>query len=70
MGLFSNYPKKHKVIVNTKNDKSFRGILYKKNPNYLVLTKSELLLGVGETTPIDGELFIYKSDVDFIQVVS
>lgn len=63
------YPTKKRVIVNTKTDKSFRGILWKQRPGYLLLKNAELLEGSGKSVPIDGEVLVYRADVDFVQVL-
>lgn len=63
------YPTKRQVIVNTKTDRAFRGILWRKTRGFLVLKNGELLKTKGEVTPIDGELVIPAANVDFIQVV-
>ena len=63
------YPVKKSVIVNTKSDRSFRGILWRKSWGYLVLKNAEMLKAKGETVLMDGELVIPAANVDFIQVV-
>jgi len=67
--LFDRYPVLRRVIVNTKTDKAFRGVLWRKRGGYLVLREAELLKGRGETTLMDGEVVIESSNVDFIQVI-
>jgi len=57
------------VIVNTKTDRAFRGVLWQKRRGYLVLRNAEMLRGKGETVPMDGEVVIPAENVDFIQVV-
>lgn len=63
------YPEKHLVIVNTKTDKTFRGILWKRRFGYLILRQAELLKSGNEAVAMDGEVFIYRTDVDFVQVL-
>lgn len=63
------YPELKKVIINTKTDRAFRGLLWRKARGYLVLRDAEMLRGKGETTPMDGEVMIESSNVDFIQVI-
>jgi hypothetical protein len=55
--------------VNTKTDRAFRGVLWRKARGYLVLREAEILKGKGETTPMDGEVMIESSNVDFVQVI-
>lgn len=61
---------KRKVILNLKNDRSFRGILWERRFGVLVLRQAELLKPGGQAVKMDGELVVFKSDVDFIQVVN
>lgn len=70
MALFDRYPVCRQVIVNTRTDKAFRGVLWRKRGGYLVLRNAELLKPKGETVPIDGEVVILADNVDFLQVVS
>lgn len=63
------YPTKRRVIVNTKTDRAFRGVLWQKRSDYLVLRNAEMLKAKGETVPLDGEVVIERSNVDFIQVI-
>ena len=67
--LFDRYPTLRRVIVNTKTDRAFRGVLWRKRRGYLVLRNAEMLRTKGETVPMDGEVVIPAENVDFIQVV-
>jgi small nuclear ribonucleoprotein (snRNP)-like protein len=70
MNFFQRYPTLRQVVVNTKTDRSFRGVLWRKRAGYLVLRQAEVLKGRGEMTAVDGEVVIPAENVDFIQVVS
>lgn len=67
---FNRYPVLKRMIVNTRTGKAFRGVLWERRRDYLVLRDAEMLPGRGETVAIDGEVIIPASNVDFIQVVS
>ena len=75
--MFERYPVLRQVIVNTKTDRAFRGVLWRRRRSglwpgtggYLVLRQAELLRAKGEVTPMDGELVIPEENVDFLQVV-
>jgi len=67
--LFDRYPVLKRVLVNTKTDKAFRGVLWKRRRGYLVLRNAELLKGRGETVAMDGEVIVPADNVDFVQVV-
>ncbi len=69
MGLFDRYPCVKQVIVNTKSEKAFRGVLWKRTGEYLVLRNVQLLKPRGDVTDVDGEVMILAANVDFIQVV-
>jgi hypothetical protein len=56
------------VIINTKSDKAFRGVLWSRWFGVWVL-KNAQLLQKGQAIDIDGEVVILKQDIDFIQVV-
>lgn len=65
----SPYPALRQVIVNTKTERTFRGVLWRRRRGFLVLRNAELLQGRGEVMPMDGEVVIPAENVDFIQVV-
>jgi hypothetical protein len=57
------------VIVNTRTDKAFRGVLWRKRRGYLVLRNVELLQPQGVRVALDGEVVVAAENVDFVQVV-
>ena len=63
------YPEKRRVIVNTRTERAFRGVLWRKRWGHLVLRNAELLKARGESVPMDGEVVIERDNVDFIQVI-
>ena len=69
MNLFDRYPTLRRVIVNTRSDRAFRGVLWRKTRGYLVLRDAELLKAKGEVAPLDGEVVIPAENVDFMQVI-
>jgi hypothetical protein len=70
MGWFGpTYPERRKVIVNTKDDRALRGLLWERNHEYLLLKSAELLEGDARPIPMDGDVIIYKSDVSWLQVL-
>lgn len=69
MSLFSWYAELKKVIVNTKQGKDFRGVIWKKTRDCLVLKDTEWLTPDGPKK-IDGEVIVFIADVDFIQVLA
>ena len=68
MKIFSWYGILRQVIVNTKTDKAFRGVIWKKTKDCIVLKNAEWL-SVDGAMKIDGELIIFISEIDFIQAV-
>ena len=66
---FSRYPTLETVLVSTKTDKCFRGVLWRRG-SLLVLKNAEMLRNREEPVPMDGELVIMADNVDFIQVVN
>jgi small nuclear ribonucleoprotein (snRNP)-like protein len=69
MSLFDRYPMLRRVIVNTKTDRAFRGVLWQRRRGYLVLRQAELVKGKDVTVPMDGEVMIEAANVDFVQVI-
>jgi len=59
---------RREVIINTKSDRSFRGILWSRWFGVFVL-KNAQMLGKGTAIQMDGEVAIMKDNVDFVQVV-
>jgi small nuclear ribonucleoprotein (snRNP)-like protein len=68
--VFEPYPCLRQVVVNTKTDRAFRGVLWRKRRGYLVLRNVEMLQPGGAMMRMDGEVVVDRANVDFIQVVS
>ena len=62
------YPVKRRILLTTKTDRTFRGILWKAYPSYMILKDASILGPENRSTHLDGEVTIYRVDVDFIQV--
>lgn len=58
-----------RVIVNLA-DKAFRGILWAKRGPLLVLRDAELLEAGRDPQPVDGEIVVERSKVEFTQVLA
>jgi small nuclear ribonucleoprotein (snRNP)-like protein len=69
MTILDRYPQVREVIVNTKTDKSFRGVLWSRRRGYIVLRNASMLQPRGDAIKMDGEVMIESANVDFIQVV-
>lgn len=67
--MFEPYPTLRKVIVNTRTDRAFRGVLAKKRRGYMILRQAEMLRAGGEVTRMDGEVYIERDNIDFVQVL-
>lgn len=63
-----SYPYRYKVIVNLKNQRSFRGILWAQQGGWLILKHAELLEERQAPKPVDGDVLIDRRDIEFIQV--
>ena len=64
------YPERRMVVVNTKTERAFRGVLWRARGRYLVLRNAEMLGPQRESTPVDGEVVIERANIDFVQVIS
>jgi small nuclear ribonucleoprotein (snRNP)-like protein len=69
MTIFERYPELKNVVVNLKTGTVFRGVLWRKRGDYLVLRNAEMLRSKNEKIPVDGEVVLDARNVDFIQVV-
>jgi len=69
MRLLEMYPERRTVVVNTRTKLAFRGVLWQRRREFLVLRNVEMLRPHGETVAMDGEVVIMRDNVDFIQVV-
>lgn len=58
-----------RVLVTTKTDKTFRGVLFERRGQLLVLKDAELLRADGTSASLAGDVVIERSNLDFIQVV-
>lgn len=70
MRIFERYPELKNVVVNLKTGTVFRGVLWRKRGDYLVLRNAEMLRSKNEKIPVDGEVVLDARNVDFIQVVN
>lgn len=62
------YPVRERGIVNLKNGSAFRGVIWQRKDGFLLLKGAEMLKPRGEAVPIDGEVLLYETDVEFIQI--
>ena len=68
-GLFGpRWPVLQTVVVNTRTGKAFRGVLWQRRGEYLVLRNAEMLKNASEAVQIAGELVIEAGNVDFMVV--
>lgn len=58
-----------RVVVNLTTEKAFRGVLWAKRGPLLVIRGAELLEPGADPRPVDGEVTVERSRVDFIQVL-
>ena len=65
---FRNYPEVRQVVVNLKSDKALKGVLYKRNYDYIIL-KQAVLIENAQTKPVDGEVMVFTNEIEFVQVL-
>jgi len=63
------YPLRRTVVVNTKTDRTFSGVLWSSDSRHLVIKNAEALRPKGERISVDGDLIIDRANVDFMQVI-
>jgi hypothetical protein len=57
------------VIVNTKSNESFRGVLFQKKGSLIVLKNAEQLVEGRKPIAVDGEIVLERAEVSFYQVL-
>lgn len=58
---------RRKALITLKSGHSFGGVLYEADPECVILRNAEAI-GVTDTpVPVDGEVLILRSDIDFVQ---
>lgn len=55
-------------IANLKSGRTFRGILWKQSGPLVVMRQAEMLEAGREPIPVDGEVVIERSEIEFIQL--
>lgn len=58
-----------RVMVNLTDDKAIGGVLWSRKGGYVVLKDATLHVRGTDPTPIDGEVLVDRSRVDFVQVL-
>jgi hypothetical protein len=66
---FRAYPELRTVIVNLKSGTAFRGVVWRRRGPFMILKNAELLKDKAGGSPLDGEVLVQQSDIDFIQVL-
>lgn len=61
---------RRRVLVNTKTNKTFAGVLWAKRGSLLIIKSATLLQEGVEPAKVDGEVVIERSNVDFLQVLT
>lgn len=58
---------RRKAVVNLRSGRSFVGLLWEEGEGYVVLRNAEMLEG-RERVPMDGEVVLEISNIEFMQV--
>lgn len=66
--LLATWPVRTRVVVSLKSGKGFRGVLAEISEDLMILRNAELVDESEHRTQVDGEVFIERVDVDFVQV--
>lgn len=62
-------PERRSVIVNTTQDKSYKGFAWDRRDGFLVMRQAHLLLAGGGSTALDGEVLIPEDAIEIVQVL-
>jgi hypothetical protein len=57
------------VVANLKSGQAVIGVAVERRRGVLVLRNAELIAEAGKSTPVDGEVFVDATELDFIQVL-
>ena len=55
------------VIVTLKSGLAFRGVLFDADAGTVVLRKAEAMDGQNAPLPVDGEVLLLRSEIEFVQ---
>lgn len=58
-----------RVVVNTKTGTSLAGVLVAERGPILILKGAAMLTATANPVPVDGDVVIERSNVDFVQVL-
>jgi len=67
--LWRRWPVLERVIVNTRSGLVFRGVLAMRRRDYVVIRAAQMVKGTGEVVPVDGEVLVERTNLDFIQIL-
>ena len=67
--IFRRFPVKRKVVLNTKTDKTFTGVIWEKGRDYLILKNVQMLSPREKSIPLDGDVLVFTEDIEFVQLV-
>lgn len=65
--MFRKYVRQ--AIVHTRDGSSIRGIWWRELRNYVIIKQAELLMDKTTATALDGEVFVPRGNIEFIQVL-
>lgn len=65
--MFRKYVRQ--AIVHTRDGSSIRGIWWRELRNYVIIKQAELLMDKSTATALDGEVFVPRGNIEFIQVL-
>lgn len=61
---------KHEVIAHTKTGESIRGVLWRKRPAWVIIKQPELLNGNSQPQALEGDVWVHRDNLDFLQVTA
>jgi len=68
LNFWRKYPELRTVIVNLKTGTSFRGVIWQRRADYLILKNAFQMIENDIRKSLDGEVLVLMADVEFIQV--
>lgn len=68
LNYFRPYPHLRPSIINLKSGTSFKGVIWRRTGPWVVIKQAQILHSEGNR-PVDGEVLVQMSDIEFVQVI-
>lgn len=63
-----SYPERRRISVTTRSNDTYRGVLWEKTREYLLLKSAQQMYHDAPPRTVDGDLLIFRENVELVQV--